>query len=370
MKSLEEDLSAEIRQTRLFAGISVLTMHISFALEASQLIRIINPNLPVVWGGVHPTLYSAQTAADSAVDFVVQGEGEAPLLSFAKALEARKTCTEIKSLAFKINGVVKVNPLAPPFDVNMLETPNYESLELSAYLKKRSYNPPEDVVGLEYNGSRGCCYNCAFCINRVLPQQHVWRARTPAKVVADIKTIKEKYGVKYIFLEEEFPFVDRERSLELARLMAPLGLRWYGNIRVDVVYRDIELLKALRASGWCETSVGAESGSNRMLTHLKKGITVGQTLATAHILNELDVYCLYSFMTELPTETVDEKTETFTLMRKIRRIHANSEFIGAQTYRLYPGTEWYEIEKAEGRFNEPASLREWVTSGLSDFYAR
>ena len=82
-QGLEDDLRTEIRETRLFVGISVLTMHIAQALEISRVVKEENPNLLVVWGGVHPTLFPEQTAADPLVDFVVQGVGEAPLLGLA-----------------------------------------------------------------------------------------------------------------------------------------------------------------------------------------------------------------------------------------------------------------------------------------------
>lgn len=199
---------------------------------------------------------------------------------------------------------------------------------------------------------------------------HIWRGRDPEKIGADLRHAKEKFGVEYIFLEEEFPFVNHNRSLILAAEMKKLGVTWYGNIRADVACHDEPLLKTLYESGWRETSVGAESGSNRMLQYLKKGITVEQTVKTAEILSRLGVYALYSFMTNLPTETQQEQMDTCKLMRKLKRIHPNSEFIGPQIYRPTPKTILYEELVKSGRFVEPHSLKEWVTSGLSNSYAQ
>lgn len=351
------DFFEAVKQTRLFVALSVYTMHIDFALKTNRLIENINPNLPIVWGGVHPTLYPEQTAKEQSIDYVVQGEGENPLLALAHSLQKKRS-------------LKKLNALGKPFDVNLLETPNYDVLEIPHYLKKRRYNPDGEVRGIEYNGSRGCCYDCAFCINHVLPQQHVWRGRSPIKIGEDLQYAKERFGLEYVFLEEEYPFVNRGRSLALADEMAKLNVTWSGNIRADVACRDEPLLKKLYRSGWRETSVGAESGSNRMLQHLKKGVTVEQTVKTAEILNRLGVYALYSFMTGLPTETQREQMDTYKLMRKLKRLHPNSEFIGPQSYRLYPRTEWYEQEKQNGKFREPETLREWTTSGLADYYAQ
>jgi radical SAM superfamily enzyme YgiQ (UPF0313 family) len=357
INSLEHDLTEEIKQTRLYVAISVYTMHIEFALKLNALIKQVNPNLPVVWGGVHPTLYPEQTAKESSIDFVVQGEGENPLLQLAQNLQKHKNSDVL-------------NSLGKSFDVNLLESPNYDALEIKEYLKKRRYNPDGEVVGIEYNGSRGCSFLCAFCVNNLLPQMHVWRGRNPEKIGADLQLAKERFGVEYVFLEEEFPFVNRDRSLRLAAEMKKLDVTWYGNIRADLVCRDEPLLKTLYGSGWRETSVGAESGSNRMLNYLHKGITVEQTVKAAEILSRLGIYALYSFMTNLPTETQAEQMDTYKLMRQLKRIHPNSEFIGPQSYRPYPKTEWYEKEKALGKFVEPTSLGEWVSSGYANYYAK
>ena len=363
---LEKDLRREIRATKLCVGISVLTFQIGMALQISEMVKQENPNLLVVFGGYHPTLYPEQTVADPLVDMVVVGEGEYPLMSLAEVLELDGDLSSVDSLVWKRKGKIKQNTLAKPFNINELPTPSYDLLEIENYLTKRSYNPDKDVRGIEYNGLRGCCYDCAFCINRVLPQQHVWRGKKADRVVEDLTILKDKYKLEYVFFEEELPFIDRKRSLELAKKIKPLGLRWYANIRVDMVYRDHELLRALREAGWCETSIGAESGSDRILQMLRKGIRAEQTVKVAEILNELDVYCLYSFMTDLPTETLDDKNATFKLMRKLKRIHPKNEFIGPQTYRPYPRTEFYEQLKSEGKFQEPNSLREWIASGVAE----
>jgi radical SAM superfamily enzyme YgiQ (UPF0313 family) len=357
LATLERDLTAAIKQTKLYVGISVYTMHIDFALKLNALIKNVNPNLAVVWGGVHPTLYPEQTAEEKSIDYVVQGEGENPLLELAQSLDKKQIHP-------------KLNQLGKSFNVDLLTSPYYDALEMPFYLKKRRYNPDGEVVGLEYNGSRGCSMSCAFCINRVLEQQRVWRGRNPTKIGEDLQIAKDRFHFEYVFLEEEYPFANWGRSFKLAEEMKKLNVSWYGNIRADMVCRDAGLLKALYASGWRETSVGAESGSNRMLSYLKKGITVEQTVQTAETLNKLGVYALYSFMTDLPTESEQERQDTYRLMRKLKRIHPQSEFIGPQVFRPYPRTSLYDVEVKAGRFVEPQSLDEWISSKLTEFYAQ
>jgi len=360
LNNLENYLREHIKATRLFVGISVLTMQIQSALGISKLTRRFNPDLPVVWGGYHPTLYPEQTVRDELVDFVVVGEGEEPLLKLASSLENSSWNTKNN----RNNNNNKILGAKRPFEINSLPTPNYELLETEAYLTKRSYNPERDVRGIEYTGSRGCCYNCAFCVNGCIPQKRVWRGKNPEKIYEDLTYLKQKYGLEYVFFEEELPFLDRKRALKLCDYMEKLDLFWYANIRVDIAAENPDLLRRAYEAGWRETSVGAESGSNRILQMLRKGITAEQTLKVAETLNELGVYCLYSFMTDLPSETLKDRNATWRLMRQLRRIHPKSEFIGPQTYRPYPKTELYNQLVNDGRFREPETLREWVISGL------
>lgn len=359
-ESLINDLRKEVENTRLFVGLSVLTMHIPQALMIAGLIRKVNNALPIIWGGVHPTLYPQQTIKDNLCDCVVIGDGEVPCLQIAKNPSAyTKKVVESK-----------------PFNPNMLETPFYDALNFSTqdfnvYLKRHSFNPNEEVRGIEYNGSRGCSFNCAFCINSVVPQNKIWRARTAKKVYEDLCFIKKRFDVEYVFFEEEFPFLNHKRNAELIKLLSPLKLKFYANMRADYISKTAsDELLGLRDMGWRETSVGAESGSDRVLKFLNKNVTVNDLTRTSHVLNMLDVYALYSFMTDLPTETNTEKLATFTLMRKLKANHKKCEFIGPQTYREYPATPWHRQRVLNGEVKEPQSLREWVTSGLSDFYAQ
>ena len=368
LQDLELEIQRRVSNTSLCVGLGVLTTQINDSIRISEYIKKLNSNLPIIWGGYHPTLYSNQTEEDKAIDYVISGEGEYALLNLANAIKDKKDLSTVKSLYYRNNGNVCINELEKPFDINELGLPAYDLLELDNYLTKRSYNPEEDIKGLEYNGSRGCSYNCAFCINYLLPQQHFWRAKKAEKVIEDITILKDKYKLKYIFFEEELPFVNFKRMKEIAEGLGKLDIRWYANVRVDIAFKNLELLKIARKNGWCETSVGAESGSDKVLKMLNKGITVEQTLKVAEVLNELDVYSLYSFMIQLPNETMDDQNATYRLMRKLQKIHPKSEFIGPQAFRLYPKTKFYEEAKARGEIKEPETLRKWVNSDIVNRY--
>lgn len=354
-------LKKRSKDVGILVGISVMTDQIPIVLEIINTIKKTNPNVPIVLGGIHPTLYSKQTCKDDNVDFVITGDGEYPMAELVKALDEGRSYKNIKGLTYKENHHVITNPISKPFDIQELGVPAYHLLEMENYLTKIPFYSEEKTIGLEYNSSRGCPYNCSFCVNKILPQNRVWRCKTADQVIDDLHILKDRYKFDYLFFEEENPFTNVKRTFEIAEnlIKDDFNICYCGNIRADVVVNTPKnILETMRKSGWCETSIGAESGSNAVLSYLRKGITIDQTLRAAKILDKLDVYALYSFMIFLPHETRHDRELTYALMKKIKQIHSKSMFIGPQPYRPYPGSDLY-IDCLSAGLSEPKTFRGW-----------
>lgn len=363
-------LRSKVEKARLLIGMTVMTQMIPQVLRMIDTIKMVNPDIPIVLGGIHPTLYPEQTCKDSRVNFVIAGDGEYPMAELVQALDKKSSHENIRGLTHKENDFVKRNPVGRPFDIQRLGTPAYHILEVQHYLTKIPYYSEEKTIGIEYNSTRGCPYDCSFCVNRILPQNRVWRCKTADQVLDDLQTLKQRYKIKFLLLEEENPFTDIKRSFEIAKKLIEndLDIRYFGNIRVDnVVSTPRDVLKTMEKSGWCETSLGVESGSNRVLGYLRKGITVDQTIRAVKILNDLGVYALYSFMIFLPHETSRDRLLTHLLINRLKKIHRRSSVIGPQPYRPYPCSDLYMDCLNEGLI-EPDTFQEWsnfVTNPLS-----
>ncbi len=79
-----ETLKRELDDDVLCVGLSVMTPQIPHALEISKMIRDFNPDIPIVWGGIHPTLFPKQVIVNSLIDYLIKGEGE---ISFSRLLK-------------------------------------------------------------------------------------------------------------------------------------------------------------------------------------------------------------------------------------------------------------------------------------------
>ncbi len=182
-----------------YAGISVMTMQISNALCVCRLIRELNPDCKIIWGGAHPTFFIKQTTEHALVDVVCYGEGEITMYELASG----KDLSEIHGIAYKGNGEVIINPLRELHDPTKMPLFKWELV-------------PEEIL---YNlhlipslTSRGCPHQCTFCINAILKSK--WRMRIADQVLKDLEIIKQK---EY-FKDKKLRFWDENLFVNLNRV--------------------------------------------------------------------------------------------------------------------------------------------------------
>ncbi len=91
----------EILDNPLFVGLSVMTSQVFSALEIADLIKRESPGIPVVWGGIHPSLYPEQTLNDSSVDIIVRGIGEETVVELSGRLDSAESLNQICGIGYK-----------------------------------------------------------------------------------------------------------------------------------------------------------------------------------------------------------------------------------------------------------------------------
>jgi anaerobic magnesium-protoporphyrin IX monomethyl ester cyclase len=333
-----------------YAGLSVMTMQIPKALEISRLIRKLNPNCKIIWGGSHPTFFTKETASESMVDLTVFGEGEDTMLEIVEG----KDPAAIKGLAYKKDGQVIINPDRPLHDpANM---PLFSWDLVSREILDNLYLVPSLT-------SRGCPHQCTFCINAILKCR--WRPRTVEQVTLDLKIIsarEEFKGKKLRFWDENF-FVDLNRSRRIIDGMIEneFGLEWETTVRADYLKAgriDDEFLAALKRSGCYLLSFGAESGSPKILKKIKKGITPDEIVESARMCLRHGIIPQYSFMIGLPGEDRSDMFKTLDLIGRLLALSDQVQILGPQAFRPYPGSLLYE-ECLTAGWKAPGSLSEW-----------
>jgi len=343
-----------------FLGVSVMTgIQTRHSAELCQKLKNKRKDLPIVWGGIHPSLLPEQCLAEDYIDYAVIGEGEITIVEFTKQLKGNGNFNQINGLGHKNRGKVIINQ-SREFIKNLDDYRlNFGLLDLNKYLFKLK----EAKKAIAYKTSRGCTYNCNFCYNRAF-NRGKWRTWSIKSVVEDIDFLKKNYGVDAIKFYDDNFFIDRNRALEI---LEKIDIPAHTEIRIDMITDGLaKRLKELRVS---EFLIGIESGSDRMLKLINKGYAVDKIKEGVKILAKYDLYTTYSTIVGLPTETKEEFNKTLELMYWVHKTHPRAGFtMGA--YLPYPGSAMYDFAIEQG-FKPPARTEDWgdIDRFRKDFFS-
>lgn len=334
-----------------YVALSVMTMQIPKALEVAKLIRSLNPQCRIIWGGSHATFFTQATAEHPSVDVVCYGEGELTTYEIVTG----KPWAEITGIAYKREGKVVVNPPRPLH--NPAEMPLFNWDLVPKEILHNLYLIPSLT-------SRGCPHQCTFCLNAI--SRNRWRARTAEQVLRDLEIIKQKEyfcDKKLRFWDENF-FVDikRVKTIVAGMISRNLVIPWETTVRADYFRPnmiDDEFLAQIKKSGCYLLSFGAESGSPRILKKIKKDVTPEQVLNSARMCLKHGITPQYSFMIGLPEEEKSDMYLTLELIDNLLKLGEGVQILGPQAFRPYPGSSLYEECLAAG-WRAPQSLEEWA----------
>ncbi|UCH04895.1 MAG: radical SAM protein [Candidatus Thorarchaeota archaeon] len=321
-------------------GISgTATPSIYDAYHAARLVKESDSKTLVVAGGAHVTFEDTNVLRECPeIDIIVRGEGETIMNALLKAIEARQGLTDIRGITYRKDSQLVRNPDMPHIQVlDNLPFPAYDLIGLRQYF---AGNFPWATMIT----SRGCPYKCVFCSSsRIVGKR--WRGRSPTNVVEEVEMLQQEYGVKEIeFLDDLFTF-DKERVRELCRLLCHKGTSfgWTCSTRADVMARYPDMARWLRAAGCHTVYIGAESGNQRILNIMKKGILVDDVVKSVRILKREGLGVILSFVIGTPSETKQEMDETIDLACRL-----DPDLAQFTVCTPYPGTPLFDEAKRNG----------------------
>ncbi|GFO70670.1 B12-binding domain-containing radical SAM protein [Geomonas limicola] len=321
-------------------GISQFTHNRFDSLELARVAKELDPRCLVLLGGPHAThAGEEQLAQHPEVDAVVLGEGEETLLELLRALAAGRKLSEVAGLLYRGNGTVLRTQARPPIA-------DLDALPLAAAAESHG-------IGVDYRRqlefiitSRGCPASCLFCSSPLFWGRGV-RFRSPASVVEELRLLRERFGLVYFSLRDDTFTADRERVLEICRLLeeAQLGMLWNCQSRVTAV--DQEMLAAMKRAG-CECiQFGVESGSPTMLKALGKRITPDAVEQAAAAVRRVGLNLSIYLITGIPGESEEDLKAT---QRLIERIKPQDGQVSPLVY--YPGTQLFSQAVRKGAVSE------------------
>jgi anaerobic magnesium-protoporphyrin IX monomethyl ester cyclase len=215
--------------------------------------------------------------------------------------------------------------------------------------------------------SRGCPYECIFCDNNTFGRRT--RFHSAEYVVAEVKGLVQKYGAREIsFLDDTF-VLDKNRLRRIFEMLNKdnIHLKWTCMTRVNNL--DFELLKFMRDHGCWQIRIGIESGNQRVLDFIKKGITLEQVKDVVGWCEKLKICVSGFFMIGHPIDTSETIQETIEFAMGLPLTD-----VIATIHTPIPGTESYKKAKEYGTYDEGdwTSLNYWtpnfIPHGLTKEY--
>jgi len=343
-------------QDALCLGISVLTgPMIRGAIRIAKLVKKQHPNVPVIFGGWHPSLVPGQTLNEPYVDAVVRGQGELTLLAIAQRLADKKDFHDVQGVSTKPSGIPQHAPERPTTWLDDLPLAAFHLTDFDAYERACG------VRKLAYATSVGCPYACNYCTDMVFYKRR-FNALAPDRVVKEVTDLVERYRIEEVaMLDSNLP-VDWRRAVDIARgfLNSKLRFRWTFQASTDFLCRmSDDDVRLLGESGVSHMGFGTESTSADVLKLMnKRHQHLNEMYETARKAALGGIHVTFNLIFGYPGETEANRVETLSTMSDIARQFWNVSF-SPNIFTPYPGIPiWPQLREMGMR--EPQSLQEWV----------
>lgn len=278
------------------------------------------PKLRIMVGGVHATALGGALLRDPAaegIDWLVRRDGEDAAVEIGELMAGARSPASIPGLVWRDGDVVVENADRPyRDDLDALPFPAYDLLDLRRYAP--AIGSYKCLPSVNMMTVRGCPGTCAFC-----HAANSLRARSVENVIEEIQWLQGRYGVRHLlFFDETFTY-DRERVIEICRRMGEAGIRlaWTCNSRVDTM--DPALLTTMREAGCWRVQLGGESGVQKNLDTIGKGVTVEQNRRAVEMVRAAGLEVFISFMFGIPGETYEEGLETIRFATSLPATYIN-----------------------------------------------
>jgi radical SAM superfamily enzyme YgiQ (UPF0313 family) len=352
-------------------GIGLMTNYFDHAVQITCSLRA-GLDIPVVWGGIHPTVRPQECLAHA--EYVCRGEGEEAMLELVEVLEAGGDGRSIPNIWAHLDGVVYENPLRP-LERNLDRFPlPYYGLDgqfvldgsviqpmtedrLQRFLAEGSTSSLYGSIGYQTLAGRGCPHRCTYCGNDALRTLYGGggsvRWRSAEHILAELEAIRAAMPyVEFISFTDDALLSMEQETLRafFAAYKKRIGLPFC--CLTSPLTATLEKLDILVDAGLFALQMGVQTGSARIQKlYNREAMTNERMLKVMGYINRYKKVLappLYDFILDAPFETVEDKRQTLLLIARIPRPFRLQPF----SLVLYPGTKLHALAEAGGELHD------------------
>lgn len=340
----------------LCVGVTVLTgAPIRDAVRISRAVKAANPEMPVVWGGWHPSMFGAECLAEPSVDVTVQGQGEATFAEIVERLAEGDSLLGCEGCTVRgPDGGVWRNPPRAMANVNGFRPHDYRLIEVERYYGLKGKKQ------LDFITSQGCHFRCAFCADPFVYKRR-WVGLDAARVGEEVEALWRRYGFGDLNFQDEtfFTYADRVAGIAEELLRRGVRITWAATMRADQSFRlPDEVFATCRRSGLRRVLVGVESGSPEMLKRIRKDVTLEQVFYTAERCRAAGVAVIFPFIVGFPGESDESVQASLDVAKRLRAMSPDFE-TPFFYFKPYPGSA-ITLDAVRDGYRLPESLDEWA----------
>lgn len=348
-------------------GITLMTNFFDGAVQITGKLKS-KLNVPVIWGGVHPTIRPEESLEYA--DIVCIGDGEEAMLELVNKMVNGDDYSSTANLWVKSDGNIVKNPLRPlTRDLDIYPIPDYNSEDhhlmfdrhirpitpeltklflergtVSIYLKK---------IGYQTMTGRGCPHKCTYCINDTIKNlyegQGYLRWRSTSHVMDELLWVKEHMPyIGYIWISDDAFFARSLEKIEefCKNYKEKIGLPF--TCLASPLTVTEEKMALLIDAGLIYIQMGVESGSRKIQELFnRKSMSNERMMKAIRIINRYKDRMFppsYDFILDVPYETTDDKIESLRFISEMPKPFRLQPF----ALVLYPGTKLYQMAKTDG----------------------
>jgi len=316
-------------------GFSCTTETYKTALRLARMVKEVNAQAVVVFGGPHVSFEYESALDTNLIDYVVINEGERSLVKLCDyCIRGVGNLEDLKGIAYKKEGIVYCAE-PEPFITDLDELPFPNRLLFDDLF---DYTNSSTILT-----SRGCPGSCIFCAASVLSGGK-YRMRSAENIVSELEYLKSLGFSRVDVLDDTMTAsVTRLDEILDKLLQRDLKLSLYCESRVDSVSRDI--LKKMKMAGFDFIQFGVESGNQKILDSIKKDITLEQIRNVFEWCKELEINTITNMIIGQPSDDTDSIKDT---IRIAEEIHSTGAEVSFTVCTPFPGTAIWENTKKFG----------------------
>jgi len=331
-------------------GVQVYTCSVEEAQETLTKVKSLNNKVIRIIGGAHVSGDSENAMNQLDADFAFRGEAEIGLPKILNKISGKEDCAyeDIHHLIWRDNGKIIRNELKPIEDVTSLGLPSWDLINPNEYPNAPIGAFVKNFPLATISCTRGCPHHCTYCANALIMGRRL-RVRSPESVLEEIGMLYKDYGVR------EFQIIDdcftSKKSLAVSVCEGiiekglKIGFTFPNGVRVESL--NEEMLKLLERAGCYSIGMAIESGSQRIIDHMKRRQKIESIREKVDLVSRITKIRMTGFfIIGYPAEEREDILKTIKLAKELPLKRAQFTI-----WIPVPGSEMTENLKREGKLN-------------------